>query len=160
MILNGLTELTSHIPRLRKLSGLAGGIALLLVILAIIEHSDRAIIERQNKRGFALSTIIQDSNMYSDDERRVARLFIADTLPRLMKKGLITKYERNETGTTLLVVGRVWKGRTRFVKQSLLTAVSVFNKVNDYNLWTMILDDRDGTMYAQVLPSDRRELYE
>ncbi len=77
-----------------------------------------------------------------------------------MKLGLITKYERNESTTALLVAGRVWKKRTRFVKESLLLAVATYNRVNGLSAWTLVLDDQDGTMYAQVLPSNRREVYD
>jgi hypothetical protein len=154
------SELKSLLPKLWRLYGLVAGITLLSVAYALVERSDKSIVERQSKRAFVAVPLLQLSDEITDDERRVANLFIADTLPRLMKKGLITKYVRNETNTTLLVVGSVWKGRTRFVKESLLTAVLAFNKVNGHNLWTRVLDECDGTLYAQVLPSDRRELYE
>ena len=154
------SELKSLLPKLRRLYGLIAGIALLCIGYVLIERSDRSIVERQSKRTFVVVPLLRLSDEITDDERRVAKLFIADTLPRLMKRGLITKYLRNETNTTLLVVGSAWRGRTQFVKESLLAAVLAFNKVNGYNLWTRVLDDRDGTLYAQVLPSDRTELYE
>jgi hypothetical protein len=160
MILDGRTEIPRLCPRLKNLCSFTLGFALLWIILAIVERSDRAIMDRQGRQGFAVHSLPQPTVEVSDDERRIARLFIADTLPRLMKKGLITKYERNVANTTLFVAGRVWKVRTRFVKESLLTAVSVYNRVNGFNPCTRILDNRTGALYAQVLPSDRRELYE
>ena len=160
MLFNRMIDVITQFPKLRKLIEIAIGVALLWIILALIEHSDRAIVERQRQRGFAGTTALQYSEGITGDEQRVADLFIADTLPRLMKKGLITKYVRTEMNTTLFVVGHVWKVRNRFVKENLLTAVAVYNKVNGFNPWTQVLDDRNGTLYAQVLPPDRKEVYE
>ena len=160
MLHTKLIEILNLYPTLRKLLVLAIGIALLLIVLALIERSDKAIVERQSRQGVAVYLLSQPSNAFTADERRIAHLFIADTLPRLMKKGLITRYERNAANTNLLVAGRVWKARSRFVKESLMTAVLVYNRVNGFNAWTRILDDRTGMLYAQVLPSDRKELYE
>lgn len=160
MFYSRLIEILNSYPRLRTIFALAFGIALLLIILAIIERSDRAILERQARQGFSVQSLPQPSEAFTADERRIAHLFIADTLPRLMKKGLITRYERNAVTTNLMVAGCVWKSRTRFVKESLMTAVSVYNKVNGFSPWSRILDDRTGMLYAQVLPSDRKELYE
>jgi hypothetical protein len=155
-----LIEVLNLYPRLKKLVALAIGIALLLIILALVERSDRAIVERQSRQGFAVESLPQPFDAFTADERRIAHLFIADTLPRLMNKGLITRYERNAINTNLLVAGRVWKARSRFVKESLMTAVSVYNRVNGFSAWTRIVDDHTGMLYAQVLPSDRKELYE
>lgn len=159
MFIHQLIDLFSRSPRLRKAFNLLLGIALLLGILALIERSDRKIMERQLHREF-IGVLVIPSAPFTQDERRIAGQFLADTLPRLMKKGLITRYVRSTEGTTILVPGRVWKPRTRFVKESLLAAVCAFNKVNGFNAWARVVDDRTGRLYAQVLPSERKELYE
>lgn len=160
MFFSKLIEILTPYPKLRRTFALAFGIALLLIILAIIERSDRGILERQSRRGFSVQSFPQPSETFTADERRIARLFIADTLPKLMNKGLIIRYERNAIATNLRVAGRVWKARTRIVKESLMTAVSVYNRVNGFSPWTRILDDRTGMLYAQVLASGQKELYE
>lgn len=135
-------------------------IGLFCIAYYVADRSDRAIAERTSRHPVAFHAFLDIPPECTGDERRVANQFIADTLPRLMKLGLISKYQRDEKVTALYVPGHIWKARTRFVKQSVLTAVSAYNKVNGLSLWTMVLDDRTGTMYAQVLPSNRKELYQ
>ncbi len=147
----------------KKLKSIAEGVALtawLVFVCLMIQRSDEVIVDTANKRALAFLPTSESSMSISNDELRVSNIFISDTLPRLMKLGLITKYERNESTTALLVAGRVWKKRTRFVKESLLLAVATYNRVNGLSAWTLVLDDQDGTMYAQVLPSNRREVYD
>jgi hypothetical protein len=133
--------------------------ALLVFACLMIQRSDRAIADKASKQALAFLPTPESPMFISQDERRVANMFISDTLPRLMKMGLITKYQRSEFATALLVAGPVWTKRTRFVKESLLTAVATYNKANGLSAWTLILDDHDGTLYAQVLPSSRKEVY-
>ncbi len=143
-----------------RLSGVVLGLALLAIIFSAIEHSNRPIIKHETSQNLSIPHSFHPVIEFSRDEHRIAKLFIADTLPRLMKMGLISKFKRNETMTTMMVSGHIWKARTRFVKESLLAAVSVYNRVNGFSVWTRILDDRTGALYAQVLPSDKKELYE
>ncbi len=126
---------------------------------AIVTRSDRAIMKRASRRVAGFLSTSGSSMFVSNDERRIANMFISDTLPRLMKMGLVTKYQRTESTTAMLVAGPIWKQRTLFVKESLLTAVATYNKVNGLSAWTLVLDDHDGTLYAQVLPSNRKEVY-
>jgi hypothetical protein len=154
------TYLLHLIGKVLRLCVVVVGFALLVIFFSVIEHSNRPIVRHESGKNISFPVHFQPVIEFSGDEDRIAKLFIADTLPRLMKMGLISKFERNETITTMMVPGRIWRKRTRFVKESLLTAVSAYNRVNGYSPWTRILDDRTGTMYAQVLPSDKKELYD
>ena len=160
MLVQRLLTLLSLHPVLRKLIGLLIGIALLLIIVALIERNDRIILEHQFRHNLVRNPVLASPSTFTMDEQRIARQFLADTLPQLMRKGLITKYKRTDTNTSLFVIGHVWKERSLFVKQSLLKAVATYNKVNGFSLWTLILDNRNGKLYAQVLPSNRSEVYE
>jgi len=103
---------------------------------------------------------LHDSKNLSGDVRRIARHFAMDTLPGLMQDGLIKKYERHETVTILLVVGKIWKERSRFFKESLLAEVLVYNKVNGYALETQIVDHHSQRLYAQASSSDKKEFFD
>lgn len=156
---NGCQDFLSRHPRVNFL---VNGLTLVLILwggYTLVDRSDRRIIDGASKRARAFLPTSESSMYISNDEIRVANNFISDTLPRLMKMGLITKYQRNENTTALLVAGRVWNMRSRFVKESLLTAIATYNKVNGLSAWTLVLDDHDGTMYAQVLRSNRKEIY-
>jgi hypothetical protein len=155
-----LDDLLALLQKLMQLCIIVFGIALLLFVFTAVEHSNKTIVKRPSIQAASIPVLFLPSIEFSEDEHRIAKLFIADTLPRLLKMGLISKYRRNESITLLSVPGRIWKTRTRFVKESLLTAVSVYNRVNGFSPWTRILDDRTGAIYAQVLPSNQKELYE
>jgi hypothetical protein len=94
------------------------------------------------------------------DEHRIAQQFDADTLPGLMRCGLIKKYERRQTGTIVFVSGKVWKERSRFFKESLLLASLVYNKVNGYPLETRIVDCCSQQLYAHAISTDRKEFFD
>jgi hypothetical protein len=108
----------------------------------------------------AIFPYLQDSKEFTNDERRIARHFAIDTLPGLMQKGLIKKYKRYETVTLLLVTGKIWKERSRFFKESLLTEVLVYNKVHGYALETQVVDHRSQRLYAQASSSDKKEFFD
>jgi hypothetical protein len=97
---------------------------------------------------------------YNNDESRIAQHFAVDTLPGLMRRGLIKKYERHQTGTVLFVAGKIWKERTRFFKESLLSETLVYNKVNNYALETRIVDHRSQKLYAHAVSSDQKEFFD
>jgi hypothetical protein len=96
----------------------------------------------------------------TEDERRIARRFSADTLPGLMQKGLVQKFVRNASGTLILVNGTLWRARSKFFKQSLLTEVFTFNKVNECELTTDVVDVKSGKLYARVSPSAQMSFYD
>ncbi len=96
----------------------------------------------------------------SSDEHRIARHFAADTLPGLMRRGLIKKYERHQSGNIVFVAGRLWKKRSRFFKESLLSEVLVYNKYHGYALETRIIDHQSQRVYARAVSADRKEFFD
>jgi hypothetical protein len=94
------------------------------------------------------------------DEQRVARHFEMDTLPGLMQRGLIRRYERREMGTLLLVEGKIWRQRSRFFRESLLTEMLVYNKVNGFAPETQVVDYASRRLYARASASDRKEFFD
>jgi hypothetical protein len=97
---------------------------------------------------------------FSGDECRIARHFTIDTLPGLMQRGLIMKYERHQTGTLLHVAGKLWKKRSRYFKESLLAEVLIYNKVNGYAVETLVVDHSSQRLYAKVSPSEIKEVFD
>ena len=132
---------------------------LLSVTVILVNQSDKAIIERMNKYQFSNPTLIKPTDEFSVGEQRIAKQFANDTLPGLIQKGLIKKYERHQSGTLLLVVGSLWNERSEFFKKNLLLEIFVHNKVSGYELRTKIIDDKSGKLYAQILPSEKIEFY-
>lgn len=93
------------------------------------------------------------------DEKNIARHFAVDTLPGLMRNGLITKLQRNTSGTYIFVDGNLWKCRSAYFKQSLLVEVCVYNKVNGYELSAQIIDSTSRKLYAQISSSAKMDFY-
>lgn len=60
----------------------------------------------------------------------------------------------------MFVAGKVWQGRSRFFKDSLLSAVLVYNKVHGYALETRIVDNRSQQLYAHAISEDRKEFFD
>ncbi len=96
----------------------------------------------------------------SADEQRIARHFVTDTLPGLLQLGLIRKYERRAAGTLLLVEGKIWKERSRFFQESLLTEVLIYNKVNRFEPTTQVADYSSLRLYARASSADRKEFFD
>jgi hypothetical protein len=103
---------------------------------------------------------LKNHNEANSDEQRIARHFTMDTLPGLMQCGLVKRYERRETGTLLLVSGKIWKERSRFFKESLLTEMLVFNQVNGYATGIHVIDYSSNRLYANALSLDRKEFFD
>lgn len=146
---------SSHVLPLLTLCAVLWGAFLL------IERSDRKIMEEHYtnyRRAYAQGN--DSTHRFSPDEERVAKHFIADTLPGLMRKGLIKKYKRGQSGTMLHVAGTIWKERSEFFRQCLLIELFVYNKVNGYAASTRIVDSRTQQLYAAILPSARIEFYD
>lgn len=94
------------------------------------------------------------------DEQRIARHFEMDTLPGLMQRGLVRKYERRDEGTVLLVEGNIWRQRSRFFRESLLVEVLVYNKVNGFASSTQVVDYSSRRLYARAVAADRKEFFD
>jgi len=135
-------------------------ILLLTIVTILVNRSDTAILKRQAYGWSPYIVALTPVDVFSNDEQRIAKRFATDTLYGLMRKGLITKYDRFELGTSISVNGNIWKQRSQFFKQSLLKEVSVYNEVNGYDLLTQIVDSKSGKLYAQVSRSAKIWIYD
>ena len=121
-------------------------------------------IVRNNKYGTSRYTnifpLIRNTQEFSREERRIARHFAIDTLPGLMERGLIVKFERRHNGTLLHVAGRLWKVRSRFFKESLISEISIYNKVNGYAIETRVVDRCSRRLYAEVVSLEKKEIFD
>jgi hypothetical protein len=108
----------------------------------------------------SLCPLLSNDKKQTTDEERVARHFAADTLPGLIKKGMIKKYQRTVSGTYIAVNGNLWKRRSSYFKRCLLKEVLVYNTFNGYAISTQIVDSTSGKLYAQIAPSATMDFYE
>jgi hypothetical protein len=135
-------------------------VILLSVAFIFIRHTEKPISVNIDKRPFVFPSPYFSKKECSQDEKRIASHFSADTLPGLMRTGLIQGYRRNSSGSYIFVNGKLWKNRSEYFKQSLLTEMFVFNKVNDYELSTKIIDSLSGKLYAQISSSAETDFYD
>jgi hypothetical protein len=101
-----------------------------------------------------------DTPRFTKDEYRIANHFITDTLPGLLRHGLIKRYTRTESGTMIAVAGHIWEKRSAFFKQSLMAEVLTYEKVNGYALLAQVKDSVSGNLYAQISPEGKIDFYE
>ncbi len=87
------------------------GLGLLYLIFISFQNPKVPQISDSNIPSFTEICSRPQYEMISRQERRIARHFEIDTLPGLMQRGLIKKYERRSIGTLLLVEGKIWKNR-------------------------------------------------
>jgi hypothetical protein len=144
----------------RKLLGHAPVTIFFFIVIAIVWQIQKSSTAYQYKRQFTYISPFFHPKEISPDEKRIAKHFAADTLPGLMQKGLIRRYLRNASGTSITVNGKLWKKRSKFFKMSLLTEVSVFNRVQGYELSTRITDNLSGKLYAYLSPEAKIDFYD
>jgi hypothetical protein len=145
---------------LRRIFRFTPLIALFSIIVIIIWQIQKPTPVNQNNRQFVYTSPFFSTKECSSDEKRIAEHFAADTLPGLMQKGLIQKYQRTASGTSLVVRGELWKKRSIFFKTSLLREIIVFNKVQGYKLSTKIIDSLSGKVYVSISPSTKMDFYD
>ncbi len=150
-------------PHLRMLANL---LKVVLVILAlrfiymqVFSPDTRAVLDAHYGR-FLKQDSPPPPGQFSDDEMRIANRFLIDTLPGLMHKGLIKKYERNEYGTIIFVSGRVWKARSPFFIQSFMKELLLYNKVCGYLPRAQVVDSVSGNLYAEISPEAKVQFYD
>jgi hypothetical protein len=136
------------------------GLVLVYTVFIWTNQPDSSIQRTTNHRHSARVLPAQWTKDVNSDESRIARHFAADTLPGLMQLGLVKQYKRHQTGTILFVAGKLWKERSRFFKESLLSEALVYNKVNGYELETRIIDHRSQQLYAKAISADRKEFFD
>lgn len=135
-------------------------IVLIAIALFMVWQGEKLAAVQKNKPQFVPVPASFSKKEYLSDEKRMANHFSADTLPGLMQKGLIRSYRRNSWGTRISVFGKVWRCRSEYFKQSLLTEVSVYNRVNDYELSTTVVDSLSGKLFAQISPAGKIDIYD
>jgi hypothetical protein len=133
-------------------------VVLFSMVVLILWHIGRPA--EQRKRQTVCTSQFFSKEESTPDEKRIAKHFIVDTLPGLMQKGLVKKYYRNSSGTSLTVSGKLWRKRSQYFKTSLLTAVFAHNKVSGYELSAKIIDSVSGKLYAQISPSTKIDFYD
>ena len=135
---------------------------LILCIAAVfdaVRRHDESVLNGRYSLRSNISLTPDSPAECTKDDRRIAALFAADTLPGLMEKGLVKDYRRTDSATVLTVSGNLWKKRSLFFKNSLLTALTAFNKVNRYAPRVHIVDDRSGRLYAEIVSSTEKKIY-
>jgi len=135
-------------------------IVIFSLIVIIIWQTQKPTPVCQSKQQFVYTSPFFSTKEYNSDEKRIAIHFAADTLPGLMQKGLIQKYQRTASGTSLAVRGGLWRKRSKFFKTSLLREIFVFNKVQGYELSAKIIDSLSGKIYASISPSTKMDFYD
>ena len=134
-------------------------IILIAIAIFMIWQGEKPVPVQKNMWQFFPVSSSSSKKEYTSDERRIANHFSADTLPGLMQKGLIRSNRRNESGTCISVIGKLWRCRLEYFKHSFLTEVYIYNKLNDYGLSTMVLDSLSGKLYAQISPFGKIDIY-
>jgi len=136
------------------------GLGLIYSVYVLTNQSDTSSKGSNNPRRSDYTPPAQWIKGFKSDEHRIAQQFAADTVPGLMRLGLIKKYERHRTGKIVFVTGKAWKERSRFFKESLLLAALVYNKVNGYPLETRIVDHCSQQLYAHAVSAERKEFFD
>jgi hypothetical protein len=136
------------------------GVGILYVFYSWTNQLDTTVTRASNHRQSAQTALLPWIPENKDSEGRIARHFEADTLPGLMRCGLVKKYERYKNGTIVFVTGEIWKQRSRFFKESLLAEAVVYNKVHGYSLETRIIDHRSRQLYARAVSAAEKEFYD
>jgi hypothetical protein len=136
------------------------GFGLIYIVYVWTNQSDTSIRGNNNHLRSTNMFPMQRTEDFNSDECRIAQHFAIDTLPGLMRCGLIKRYERHQLGNIIFVAGKLWKERSRFFKESLLSEALVYNKVNGFALETQIIDHQSQQLYARAISTDRKEFFD
>ena len=124
-------------------------------ITELINYTDNIILAKRESLHILSNSLLPQGQLFVKDEMRISNLFVEDTLPRLIQYGLVKKYELTQFRTVLFVNGRLWKQRSHFFKNCLLTEILVHNKINGYSPETQIVDNQSKRLFATISPSFR-----
>ncbi len=127
-----------------------------IAFLLIKQHDDRILGARERNTFPADSSILR----LTDDEMRVAKQFSDSTLPELKQRGLILQYRHTEVETVITVNGRLWIARSQFFKESFLTRLLLYNQASGLSAASKIMDEKNGHLYAQIVPPDQKIIYD
>ena len=125
----------------------------MLGMTVLINHANKSILAQRQTFQTSSRNFLPQGKPFDKDEERISNLFVEDTLPRLIQFGLIKKYELTQFKTILYVNGNMWKQRSQYFKNCLLTEILVHNKVNGYSPETQIVDNQSRRLFARISPS-------
>lgn len=128
---------------------------IMLGMTVLINHTNNGILAQRQAFRASSSTFLPQGKPFDTDDERISNLFVEDTLPRLIQFGLVKKYELTQVKTLLYVNGKMWKQRSQYFKNCLLTEILVHNKIDGYSPETQIVDNQTRRVYARISPSLR-----
>lgn len=153
------SQWTSHlgIPRWFLLT--ISGMALFVALDYGIAYALRQGIEHRNRTEQSVEQLFRESSLSTLEIER-ARKFETDTLPSLLKEGLVKQFKQSQ-GKTLLLVDRLqWSRQPQEAKVDLLAAILASSRVRGFSAWTDVRDFRTGDLIAGISMSGGVELYE
>ncbi len=145
-----------NLSRLGNIPVYTAAVLLFSGALFLVQRHDEQVMNGSFRWGRLNDTLSQRP---SEQEQRIARQFTDTTLPQLRRLGLIKRYHRTEIETVITVTGSVWNERSDFFKESFLTQILVYNRVNGFSSQTRIIDERTERLYAQIVPPDTKEFF-
>ena len=128
-------------------------------IVNLINHSDNVILAKRQSYHILSNSLLPQGQPYVEDEMRISNLFVEDTLPRLIRYGLVKKYELTQCKTVLFVNGKLWK-QLAFFKDCLLKEILVHNKINGHAPETLISTINRRDFVLQYLLPMRLRFFE
>jgi hypothetical protein len=126
---------------------------IIIVIIGFISHTDSTILAKRQSFQILSNAFLPQGQPFLTDEIRISNLFVEDTLPRLIRSGIVKKYELTHRRTLLFVNGKLWKQRSQFFKNCLLKEILAHNTVNGYSPETRIIDNQSRKLFAKISPS-------
>lgn len=117
--------------------------------------------ERADNRAFADSVNkLLGNTTFTPEELKLAEKFETDTLPTILKTGLIKQFRRNEEMTFVMVDGTKWARQDYTMKADLIFEIVITNKVRGYASALQVLDYQTGKLYANIRPPSTVEMYD
>lgn len=114
---------------------------------------------RHDEQGKTIDTLFKES-AFGAEQLKLARKFETDTLPRLLKAGIIKQFKRSNQMTLVFVDEQRWKNQPHEAKVDVLSELLASNLVNGYSSWTDVRDFETGKLLAGISFSGSVELYE
>lgn len=100
------------------------------------------------------------SAMFTAQELKLAEKFETDTLPTILKTGLVKQFKRNDDMTFVLVDGTKWVRQEYTTKAELIFEIVITNKVRGYASALQVRDFETGKLYANICPPAIVEMYD
>ncbi|MBI3578903.1 MAG: hypothetical protein HY089_05760, partial [Ignavibacteriales bacterium] len=100
------------------------------------------------------------STTFTPEELKLAEKFETDTLPTILKTGLVKQFKRNEGMTFVMVDGTKWIRQEHATKADLIFEIVITNKVRGYASALQVLDYKTGKLYANIRPPSTVEMHD